>query len=182
MIFYTGRLSLREVTVEDTETVHKLNSLPETEKYNTLGIPESIQVTAALVAGWVAEQSQELRKTYVFIIEEKQTREFIGLIALVIGKPKFRNAELWYKLHPAQWRKGYASEAVTRLLEHGFGEMKFHRMEAGCAVENIASVGVLEKVGMTREGIKRKILPIRGEWVDAFTYSILEAEFYNGNK
>lgn len=182
MKFETDRLSIREVTLADTATVHKLNSLPETDKYNTLGIPGSIQVTEDLVTGWVAERSQELRKSYVFVIEEKQTHEFIGLIALVAGKPKFKNAELWYKLHPAQWRKGYASEAVTRLLEYSFGEMKFHRMEAGCAIENIASVRVLEKVGMTREGIKRKILPIRGEWVDAFTYSILEEEFYSRNK
>ena len=54
------------------------------------------------------------------------------------------------------------------------------RIEAGAAVENTASHKVMEKAGMTREGMKRKNLPIRGEWKDAYFYSILEDEFHSG--
>ncbi len=36
---------------------------------------------------------------------------------------------------------------------------------------------VLEKVGMTREGMKRKKLSIRGEWKDNYFYGILEDDF-----
>ena len=36
---------------------------------------------------------------------------------------------------------------------------------------------VLEKLGMTREGNRRKILPIRGEWKDNYHYAILEEEY-----
>lgn len=36
---------------------------------------------------------------------------------------------------------------------------------------------ILEKVGMIREGRKRKKLPIRGEWVDNYFYAILEEDF-----
>ncbi len=62
-------------------------------------------------------------------------------------------------------------------MNFGFNDLKLHRIEAGCAVENIASSKVLEKVGMTKEGIKRKILPIRGEWKDNYFYAILEEDF-----
>jgi [ribosomal protein S5]-alanine N-acetyltransferase len=55
--------------------------------------------------------------------------------------------------------------------------LKLHRIEAGCAVENVASVSVLEKVGMTREGMKRKKLPIRGEWKDNYFFGMLEEDF-----
>jgi ribosomal-protein-alanine N-acetyltransferase len=57
--------------------------------------------------------------------------------------------------------------------------LKLHRIEAGCAVGNFASIRVLEKVGMTNEGRKREILPIRGKWIDNYFYSILENEFKN---
>lgn len=30
------------------------------------------------------------------------------------------------------------------------------------------------KIGMTREGLRRKILPIRGEWKDNYHYAIVE--------
>jgi [ribosomal protein S5]-alanine N-acetyltransferase len=55
--------------------------------------------------------------------------------------------------------------------------LRLHRIEAGCAVENIPSIKVLEKAGMTREGLKRKKLPIRGEWKDNYFYAILEEDF-----
>jgi RimJ/RimL family protein N-acetyltransferase len=101
------------------------------------------------------------------------------LIALNLGKPNFRIAEVWYKLHPAYWRQGFAKEALTTLLQFAFVDLRLHRIEAGCAVENIASISVLEKVGMTREGSKRKVLPIRGSWIDNYTYAILESDFTN---
>ena len=66
---------------------------------------------------------------------------------------------------------------MTRLLDFGFNDLKLHRIEAGCAVENIASIKTLEKAGFTKEGMKRKKLPIRGEWKDNFFYGILEEDY-----
>jgi RimJ/RimL family protein N-acetyltransferase len=59
-------------------------------------------------------------------------------------------------------------------LKFGFESLHLHRIEAGTATENINSIRVLEKIGMTREGRRRKILPIRGEWYDNYHYAILE--------
>ena len=101
----------------------------------------------------------------------------MGLIALNIGKANYKTAEVWYKIHVDHWKKGYTTEALTKLLGFGFKDLKLHRIEAGCAVENISSIRVLEKVGMTKEGMKRKKLPIRGEWKDNYFYAILEEDF-----
>ena len=58
-----------------------------------------------------------------------------------------------------------------------FSELKLHRVEAGCATANIASIKVLKKCGMIKEAQRRKLLPIRGEWFDNFEYAILEEDF-----
>ncbi|MEL7146066.1 MAG: GNAT family protein, partial [Bacteroidota bacterium] len=58
-----------------------------------------------------------------------------------------------------------------------FDQLKLHRIEAGVAVDNQRSIRVLEKAGMTREGRKRKVLPIRGDWYDNYHYAILEEDF-----
>ena len=94
-----------------------------------------------------------------------------------IGKPNFRTAEVWYKLHPAYWKQGYTKEALASLLKFAFLDLNLHRVEAGCAVENIASIKVLENAGMIREGQKRKVLPIRGNRVDNYFYAMLETDF-----
>lgn len=178
MILKTDRLNIRELTLADIDNVHELFSLPETDEFNTLGIPENIETTKKLLEEWLSMQKQEPRNSYVLGID-KNDDNFIGLIALNLGKLKYRTAEVWFKIHKDFWRNGYTTEALKKLLDFGFSELKLHRIEAGCAVENIASIKVLEKVGMTREGMKRKKLPIRGEWKDNYFYGILEEDFNN---
>ena len=176
MVLQTARLKLREVSLTDIERIHDLHSLPETDKYNTLGIPKSIDETKNLVIDWTNAQYQSPRKKYVFCIE-KGNNDFIGLFGINIGKPNYQNAEIWYKLHSNYWNQGFATEAVKTILHFCFTELKLHRVEAGCATANIASIKVLEKSGMIREGQRKKLLPIRGEWFDNFEYAILEEDF-----
>lgn len=163
---------------EDLEAIHTMNSIPEVDQYNTLGLPENIAVTEKLLQTWLLEQEADPRMSYVFCMIDKDTLQFAGMMALRLGKINYRIAEVWYKLMPEVWGRGYATECLKRLLRFGFEELKLHRIEAGCAVENIGSVRVLEKAGMLREGRKRKILPIRGQWVDNFSYAILEEDFF----
>ena len=177
MELHTERLSMYELSLSDLSDIHQLHSLKETDEFNTLGIPDSIQSTENLLKGWIEQQQASPRIAYIFRIQLKQTSQFVGLIALTVGKLNFKIAEVWYKIQPTYWRQGYTTEALKKLLEYSFFTLKLHRIEAGCAVENIASIKVLEKVGMVREGLKRSILPIRGEWVDAYLYSILETDF-----
>ena len=172
----TERLQLKELELTDLDNIHELHSLPEVDRFNTLGIPDSIETTKQLVSEWLTSRHQSPRKKYVLWMEN-EAHEFIGLVGITIGKPAYRNAEIWYKIHPKHWNQGYATEVVTEVLAFCFSTLNLHRVEAGCAVENLASIRVLEKVGMTKEGYRRKILPIRGEWVDNFEFAILETDF-----
>ncbi|GAB3905634.1 GNAT family protein [Larkinella knui] len=173
----TDRLVLKELTRSDLEKIHELHSQPEVDEFNTLGIPDNIETTESLLNGWLAVKKVVPRTSFILGIYRLITGDFIGLIALTLGKPNYSIAEVWYKTHPAYWRQGYTSEALNELIRYGFLHLQLHRIEAGCAVENRASIRVLEKAGMTREGRKRKILPLRGTWTDAYFYSILETEF-----
>lgn len=173
----TERLILKEISPDDLDCIHALHSIPETDRYNTLGIPQSLQQTETLLTEWLAEQNKMPRSFSRFSIFLKDTGTFIGLTGLNIRPPKYRSSEIWYKFDIAYWKMGYATETVRRILKYGFETLNLHRMEAGCDVDNKGSIAVLEKVGMTREGRKRKSLPIRGEWHDSFSYAILEEDF-----
>ncbi|MFA6060878.1 MAG: GNAT family protein [Taibaiella sp.] len=177
MQLHTQRLLLRELASRDLNEIHKMNSFPEVDQYNTLGLPESITATEKLLRNWLLEQEAFPRLHYVFCIMDIVSNTFTGMIGLRLGKPKYRNAEVWYKLFPDHWGKGYATEALKELLRFGFQDINLHRIEAGCAVENIGSIKVLEKAGMIREGRTRKLLPIRGEWMDNYGYAILEEDY-----
>jgi RimJ/RimL family protein N-acetyltransferase len=174
ILITTDSILLRELERKDLHWIHNLHSIPAVDKYNTLGIPSHLQQTENLVEEWLATQSAVPQTSYVFALEHLVTNEFVGLIALNLDKPTYKKGEVWYKIHPAHWKFGYATVALRRLLQFGFNELKLHRIEAVCAIDNTGSIRVLEKVGMTREGRKRRVLPIRGEWVDNYMYAILE--------
>jgi RimJ/RimL family protein N-acetyltransferase len=178
MKLQTNRLNFRQVSADDINNIHELHSLPETDRFNTLGIPETIQVTEKVINEWLVGQNANPQTSYVFCLDLVDTKQFIGLIALNIGKPKYKTAEVWFKIHSNHWNKGYATEALAKLIDFGFIQLGLHRIEAGCAVENIASGKVLEKVGMKKEGMKRKILPIRGEWKDNYFFAIIYEDFF----
>lgn len=177
MNIVTTRLSFREVAAQDTAAIHALNSIPAVDEYNTLGIPETIAVSEKLVQEIIQAQSVVPRVRYVYVLLHNDSGEFMGLTGLVMGKPNYKNAELWYKLRPEYWNQGYATEAVNAVLTYGFKTLQLHRIEAGCATGNKGSIRVLEKTGFTKEAHTRKLLPIRGQWVDNFGFAILEEDF-----
>lgn len=172
----SARLDLRPVTLLDLENIHQLHSLPETDKFNTLGIPENMDQTRTIVSDWIGTTGKSPQHPAVFVVQLKYQEQFIGLIALTPGKVKYRNAEVWYKFLPVHWNKGYATEALKAILNFGFKQLNLHRIEAGCAVGNLGSVRTLEKAGMTREGRKRKVLPLKSGWSDNFEYAILSTD------
>ena len=172
----TNRLNLRPITTSDLDKIHELHSLPETDKFNTLGIPTNISETEKIVNEWIMKNDKGKETNFTFKVELINDKSFIGLIALNLGNPKFQTAEVWYKFHSNFWNNGYATESLNIILNFGFNELNLHRIEAGCAVDNIGSIRTLEKVGMTREGRKRKVLPLKDGWSDNFEYAILSTD------
>ncbi|WP_319501063.1 GNAT family protein [uncultured Draconibacterium sp.] len=168
------RLILSEIEMEDLEKLHRLHSIPEVDEYNTLGIPKSIKDTEQFLQQQLEAKSKTPRSSYMWKVVLRETGAFIGVAGFSLSNNKFKLGEIYYKLDPVYWGKGYATELAKRLVLLGFNDFKLHKVEAGVATENKKSVKVLEKIGMTREGLRRKILPIRGEWKDNYHYAIVE--------
>ncbi len=177
----TKRIKLRLIELSDLNSIHKLHSLPETDEFNALGIPQNIEETKSVIEPWIAENKLDKIKNYTFAIENRMDKEFIGLFGLKLGNAKYKRGEVWYKIHSDYWKKGYATESLKAVINFGFENLKLHRIEAGCAVENIGSFKVLEKGGMIREGRLRQVLPLKSGWSDNFEYSILETDERKNN-
>ncbi len=172
----TKRTKLRLIDLSDLVFIHALHSLPETDEYNTLGIPGNVEETKSIIEPWILENQRNEIRNYTFAIERIADKKFLGLLGLKLGLPKYSRGEVWYKIHPDFWRVGYATEALRGVIGFGFEPLKLHRIQAGCAVENTGSIRVLEKVGMIREGRGRQVLPLKSGWSDNFEYSILETD------
>lgn len=172
----SDRLTLRLLDVDDWEFVHQLHSIPEVATFNTLAIPKNSTETKAVIAPWIEANNRKCIKNFTFIIQNNHTKKSIGLFGLKLGSQHYRRGEIWYKILPLFWNQGYATESVNLVLDYAFAVLKLHRVQAGCAVDNIGSIKVLEKVGMIREGRGRQVLPLASGWSDNFEYSILDSD------
>ncbi len=168
------RLILSEVSWEDLENIHQLHSFPEVDEFNTLGIPANIGETEIFMQNIIDLQKIKPQKSYTWTVKLQENNEFVGLAGFTLSLDKFKRGEIYYKILPIHWGLGYATEVAKLLIKTGFDSFNLHRIEAGVAIRNAASIKVLEKAGMNREGQHKKILPIRGEWVDNYHYAIVE--------
>ena len=175
-ILESERIRFRLIDQNDLKQVHNLHALPDSGKYNTIGIPENINETKVLVEPWIAENQLAKIQRYTFALELKSDNTFIGLFGFNLGKVNYQRAEVWYKIIPSFWNQGYATESLKAIIKFGFEELLLHRIEAGCAVENIGSIKVLEKAGMLKEGRGRQVLPLPSGWSDNFEYAILSSD------
>ena len=68
----TERIKLRLIDLSELESIHDLHSLPETDAYNALGIPETIEETKSVIQPWILEHQLKEIKNYRSILLRQQ--------------------------------------------------------------------------------------------------------------
>ena len=93
--------------------------------------------------------------------------DLVGTISLSnVSHGFFRSANVGYWVDERRNGRGLASRALAALVDHAFGELGLHRLEAGTLLDNFGSQRVLEKNAFERIGVARSYLQIAGSWRD----------------
>ena len=87
------------------------------------------------------------------------------------------SCSLGYWIGQPHARQGYMSEALRRLLPFVFETLGLHRIEAACLPTNVASRGLLQKIGFREEGYARGYLRINGAWHDHVLFALLAEDY-----
>ena len=109
---------------------------------------------------------------YLTTLEDRDT--IIGTVSFShIDRGAYRSAILGYKLLPEHQKKGYALEAITRLITAIFEEEKMHRIEAFVLRDNQASINLLTRIGFECEGIARSVIKLTNGFTDHLRYVLI---------
>jgi [ribosomal protein S5]-alanine N-acetyltransferase len=149
VVIDTLRLRLRPLRQEDAPTFFDLWSDPETVRYFSFPPMQNIEEAHARVAERV--QSSQAGTIMICVIEAKDTGEVLGDCGLHNGVVRCQRAEIGYCLAPKYRGKGYMSEAVGALIDHGFEKLGLNRIEADIHPQNAASIQLAERLGFRRE-------------------------------
>jgi [ribosomal protein S5]-alanine N-acetyltransferase len=177
----TERLLLRDFAPDDWPALHDVESRAGVARFQSFEPRTPEESRAHVTAAWEAA-TQDPRKTYDLAVMLVAEDLLIGRCGLGLTDPNLAEGMLWYTIHPSYWGQGYATEAAHRLLDFGFGELRLHRIWADCDPANGASVRVLEKLGMRREGHLIENAWIKGAWVDSLIYAILDREWTSSGR
>lgn len=170
----TPRLLLREAREDDFDDIHAYAIDPEVVRYMDWG-PNTPEVTREVLDRWLVEQQTWPRGHVNLVVELVDTARVIGSVRLSLQDEG--NADLGYSYHSAYWRQGYGYEAAEAMVRVAFDTLGLHRVWATCDVRNRGSFGIMEKLGMRREGTLKKNQLVRDGWRDTHLYALLDEEW-----
>ncbi|MFF5173370.1 GNAT family N-acetyltransferase [Micromonospora sp. NPDC000089] len=177
----TERLELRPVRDEDVDRILEYRNLPEVTRW----LLRTDVEPASFRAAWRGAAEDPDDHSAAVVLDGT----VIGTVSLDVvdgmgqpGMPSRTDARIGYIFDPAYRGHGYATEAVTAMVAYAFGRLGVRRITAGCFADNVASVRILEKVGMRREqhGVGDSWHAELG-WVDGFTYGLLADVWQSGS-
>ena len=114
--------------------------------------------------------------TYVVAANNSSSR-VIGLVQVRALDPAFETAEWEMTLTPSARGSGAFIETARLVASFVFMSLGTHRLEARVQVQNGRANGALRKVGAVQEGILRRAVRRRGEYVDQVLWSLLKDDW-----
>jgi aminoglycoside 6'-N-acetyltransferase len=179
----TGRLLLRRFGDGDLAAFLAYRNDPEVARYQGWPTPTTEEAARAFIA---EQRAADLRGPggLQIALALADTDELVGDLYLGPALGDERQATLGYSLARRWQGRGYATEGARRLLDFVFGALGLHRVVATVDTRNLASVAVLERLGLRREGhcLQAYYDAARGEWTDEYLYAVLREEWPRGGR
>lgn len=172
----TNRLILRQFKIEDAEDMYNnWTTDAEVTRFLTWSPHPDIDFTRGLLENWIGKYSEPT--WYNWAIELKETGEVVGNISVVKLNERIEAADIGYCMGKAWWGRGIMPEALRAVIAYLFEEVGLNRVAACHDVNNPKSGRVMQKAGMTREGVLRAGGRNNQGICDEVWYSILKSEF-----
>jgi len=172
---HTERLALRGFQSTDAEALFALHTNARVLRYWDSPPWEDYSRTERFLA--TCSQIEAEGSGARLAVELLSEGTFIGWCSVTRWNPTYRSASLGYCFDDTRWGNGYATEAVTALLDWAFDTLDLNRVQAETDTRNHASVRVLEKLGFVREGTLREDCVVNGDVSDSHVYGLLRREW-----
>lgn len=173
-MFEDDRIKLRKLTAEDFKIYQTWRNDIEVMKSTSLSLD---QYTLKETEDYILLLTT-LTDAKGYIIEDKKSRQPLGIISLIHIDFKNRSAECVLDIgEKAIWGSGIGTAALELLLAFGFNELNLHRIYLQVFSFNNGAIRLYEKIGFSHEGRQRQALFRAGQWHDILMLSLLKNEY-----
>ncbi|WP_017413897.1 GNAT family N-acetyltransferase [Clostridium tunisiense] len=175
----TERLMLKEVSLANSMDMFEIFSDEETLKYYDVEPVHKVAEVNKLIE--VLQNRFKNKRGIRWGLYLKDSGKLIGTCGYHDVNREALRAEIGYELSRDFWRKGYMKEALEVILDYGFNNMGLNRIQALVEPENEKSIGILKRVGFTKEGVLRDYEYFRRCFKHCTMLSILKREYKKDN-
>ncbi|MBC1558757.1 GNAT family N-acetyltransferase [Listeria booriae] len=144
---YTERLTLRETTNDDCDSIFALRSNESVAAFQERPLQGNMEEALAFIEKINAGVANN---DWIFwALTLKETDELIGTVCLWNYSENLTRADLGYELMPHSQGQGYMQEALESVLTYGFNQLPLNRIDAVTHKDNIASINLLKNFNFT---------------------------------
>ncbi|MEK7355597.1 MAG: GNAT family protein [Bdellovibrionota bacterium] len=176
----TKRLVVRPLRLEDFEAWREAHaSMRGAQNSWDLGAKPAKFLTMTEFKKMLATQRKQRESDtfYSMAVFDAAGRLVGGVSIMEVSRGISQTAYLGYRIFNDYWGQGFGKEAVKAVLDIGFRDVKLHRIEAGIEPRNRRSHALAKSLGLRREGLKKRALYLRGDWIDITMYTATCEEF-----
>ncbi|MBR6682361.1 MAG: GNAT family N-acetyltransferase [Clostridia bacterium] len=174
-VLETKRLELRKLKASDYIDMYEYAKKDTVTKYLLWRSHPDAQYTKDYLR--YVQTQYRAGEFFDWAIVLKRSGKMIGTCGFARFDYDNNSAEIGYVINPLYWRRGYATEAVQRVIDFGFSKLNLHRIEARYMIGNDASRHVMEKCGMKFEGVHKSSLYVKEQYVD-IGYCAITSDMY----
>ncbi|EAQ41042.1 GNAT family N-acetyltransferase [Polaribacter sp. MED152] len=125
---------------------------------------------------------QYLENAHLDIFEAKQLRlmivdanshEKIGLIDLFDFNPQHKRAGVGILITPNYQKNGFATEALSILINYSFTHLNLHQLYANITIDNLKSIKLFESKNFKVVGVKQDWILSQGKFKDEILYQLI---------
>lgn len=171
----TERLILRKITVDDVDDMYEYSSDGNVTEYLTWS-PHADKTYTLEYINYLQSRYRS-GDFFDWGVVVKSDNKMIGTCGFTRFDYVNNSAEIGYVLNSEYHGMGFAVEAASEVIKFGFEKLGLNRIECKYIIGNNASRRVMEKLGMSFEGIRREGMLIKGVYRDIGVCSILRREY-----
>lgn len=172
----TERLLIKELDMQDAAAMYAYRSDSHVTRYQTWR-PASEKEVREFICKMNHTGFNRMDTWFQLGMYLRENGQLIGDLGLHFLSPDNDQIEIGFTVNPAYQHRGYAAEAVRSLMHYFFKSLHTHRIIASVDPKNIASIALLEKIGMRKEAHFRQSIRSGNTWEDDVIYALLQEEW-----
>ncbi len=167
----TERLLLRPVSLDDVDAMMEFATDPEWGRRQQVPRPYKREHAKDFL-GYFARA--DWTNDFCWAIEFDG--RYSGAVSMHVYESQ-KTASIGFDLDPRLWRRGLTTEAARAVVDKAFDTLRLRKIWATADAPNVASIRVMEKLGMRREGLQHEHQWRHGKPVDIVLYGVLLDEW-----